>query len=219
MPFRYEDLSDSDKFVYDEIFNWNVYHVDSKDLFNRTVIDIGAHYGMFVDYCVQHGAKEVVAVEANPLNYLKLIKNVSVYPNVKTLNVACDTTTGNLITINNDECKSRVNTGNINVVTVSLQELIDSVRASNLLLKMDIEGAEHNIINNTPVETFSRIDTICIEAHGEDISGPGNTIEKIKTKIISLGYVMSWYGVFYTKNQDNTSSTNENIAVFKFNKI
>ena len=216
MPINFNELSDQDKFVYEEIFNWNVYQVQSNEIRGHTILDIGGHYGMFTMLCSRYQPRQIIGVEANPNNYFQYIKNTFDCPNVKAFNAACSHETGKIITIDNEGCCSRVGHGKIPVSTISLEDLVKLVDTKNIVLKMDIEGAEHEVIRKTPTKVFDNIGIIYMELHGPEVSGEGNTIEGLNQYIQSLGYQNAWYGQFFTTSPEGTKTTNDSIVVCKY---
>jgi len=217
---KYEYLKQQDDFVYTEIFEWNVYQAFSEEIYNENILDIGGHYGMFNLFCNEYNPKQIITVEANPNNFAKLLANTKNIRSLKAINAAVTTNTGDFITISNDGCQSQVNKGNISVSTVSLTDVVNWFPDNeDIVLKMDIEGAEYPLFFNSPSFIFRRFKRIYIELHEESIAGPGNTIKKLDNFIQNnLNFKSVWEGRFFT-NTNTGKESNIDIAVFKYERI
>ena len=72
------DTSTPNNFIYKEIFDYNIYTKipEMKIKCGDTVLDIGAHIGIFSRYAAIQGADKVIAFEMNPEHFICLRKNV-----------------------------------------------------------------------------------------------------------------------------------------------
>jgi FkbM family methyltransferase len=122
---KYEFYKELDPFVYEEMFNWNVYQLFEHEVKNKNVLDVGGHFGAFSNVCNDYGAKRIIAIEANPYNYLKYIQYTKSISNVKAVNAALTSKTGDLVTINNKGSESKIGTGDINIGTISLKDAVN----------------------------------------------------------------------------------------------
>lgn len=217
---KYEHLKQQDDFVYTEIFDWNVYQALPEEIHNQNILDIGGHYGMFSLFCNEYNPKQIIAVEASPINFAKLLNNTKNIRNLKAINAAVTTKTGDFITISNDGCQSQINKGNTTVSTVSLVDVVNWFpNNEDVVLKMDIEGAEYPLFFDSPSSIFRRFNKIYIELHEESIAGPGNTIKRLDTFIQKeLKFKSVWEGRFFT-NTDKGKQLNNDIVVFKYERI
>ena len=152
-------------------------HVDLKD--GDVVIDVGAHIGYFSVYAATQvrGAK-VYAYEPCPDSYKKLLANIQLNSckNIKAFELGVAGTKGQreFYTSENDNLSNsliqeRAN-GDLNEITIqttTLKEVFDQnkIEVCNFL-KMNAEGAEHEIIESTPVEYLKRIQKAAIFYHG-----------------------------------------------------
>lgn len=217
---KYEHLKQQDDFVYTEVFDWNVYQALPEEIHNQNILDIGGHYGMFNLFCNEYNPKQIITVEASPVNFVKLLNNTKNIRNLKAINAAVTTKTGDFITISNDGCQSQINKGNTTVSTVSLVDVVDWFPDNeDIVLKMDIEGAEYPLFFDSPSFIFKRFNRIYIELHEESIAGPGNTIKRLNTFIQNeLRFKSVWEGRFFT-NTDTGKHLNNDIAVFKYERV
>lgn len=210
-------LKEINPYVYDEIFDWNVYRVTPEELNNANVLDIGGHYGFFSCLCAAYNAKRILGVEANPYNYLQYINTTKDCANVRAINAALYKEPNKLVSIANDSEKSILGKGDINVATVTLEQLLPYFNNEDVFLKMDIEGAEYDILYNTSVPTLRRFSTIAIEMH-EFPDSPHKFVE-LDAHIRYCGFATAWRGVFYTKYDDNVVVDNNIIEVYKYLRI
>ena len=212
-----EFLKQQDEYIFTEMFEWNVYQVFEKDIKNKNVLDIGGHIGMFTIQAYELGAKQIIGIEANPINFIKYIQNTKDIKNLKAINAACTDKTGDLLTISIDGVHSQINKGDTTVSTISLTDALELFNSNeDVILKMDVEGAEHIILPNIDPEVLlKKVPIITIEIHGENVSGLGNTIKKLRDYIVSIGYIQVWEGVFFT-NTPAGKKDNNDIAMYKF---
>ena len=122
LSLNLDQLDEDGKFIYKEIFEWNVYAVYPPDFIGKTVLDIGANTGLFSLFCLQYQPKLVVGVEANPNNFYSFVKNTLNYSNIKVFNNACSSKTGETVFISNKGACSQIGLGNIPVNTISLED-------------------------------------------------------------------------------------------------
>ena len=190
-------------FLFQEIFQTNVYSTVLEEIKNQNVLDIGAHFGFFTILASLLEAKQILSIEANPFNFTRFLKNTKDIKNLKAINAACTGQSGDILNISNDGMASRINTGSVPTTTVSFADALSFFPdKEKVFVKMDIEGAEHLIIKNTNPDLFrEKVSIITLEMHDEVISGPGNTIESLKTYLLNLGYSITWQG-WYTHSKD-----------------
>lgn len=194
-----------EELVFYEIFQANVYNIKPEDIKNKNVLDVGGHFGMFTLFANALEAKQIVGIEANPASFAVYVQNTKDIKNLKVMNAACTNRSGDTVTISIDGMGSRINKGSTNIGTISLEHALSWFPDNeDVVVKMDIEGAEHLIIPNTdPVIIRDRVSILTIEIHDESISGPGNTIDGLKNYITNLGYRIDWQG-WYSHSKDTS---------------
>jgi len=139
------------------------------------VIDAGAHAGAFA-IPASFFADRVVAVEPNPflVKILELNAILNRRENVDILPYALFQSS-KTIYFNPDELTSvmgRVSKdGKIEVKTISLDEIVERYGEIELL-KIDIEGAEYDVIFNSKPETLKKIKRIVGELHYREGENP-----------------------------------------------
>ena len=156
-----------------------------KSLGNKegTIIDIGAHLGSFSLFASKKCPKyKVYSFEPSPSTYAVLKKNIGIngFKNIKAFNKAV-TSDGRPVRIYINPINSALNTIYDNkghfadISSVSLQEIFteNSIRSCDFI-KMDCEGAEYDILLNTPQSILKKIKKMVIEYHNPDYFGIQN---------------------------------------------
>ncbi len=155
------------------------------------IIDAGAHVGSFA-IPASFFADKVIAIEPNPflvkileinvlLNYRK---NVDIFPyalyhSSKTVYFSQDELTSVMGTV------LKVSKDKIEVKAISLDEIVERYGEIELL-KMDIEGAEYDVIFNSKPENLKRIKRIVGEVHYQEGE---SSEEKFREYLEKLGFV------------------------------
>jgi FkbM family methyltransferase len=162
----------SDIHVFSEIWLENAYLKNFKLKTNSTIIDIGAHIGLFsilVSNICKNGT--IYAYEPEKENYNLLNTNIT-ENNIKNINfnnlgVSSKNGMMKLYYDKNDfagHSLYRKSERSINIKTISIDEIF---LRNNLLqcdlLKLDCEGGEYDIIMNLSEEILDKINAICIE--------------------------------------------------------
>ncbi len=153
---------------------WNEYAKSDLALNkSNVVIDIGGHIGSFSLLVGKSGAL-VYTYEPDPLNYLALLDNIELnnLPNVKAYNLAVSGIPG-LVPLykhrHNTAAHSILATDNNTPISVPCTTLVDILDHNNIssctFLKLDCEGAEYEILLNTPLNYLSKIERISLEFH------------------------------------------------------
>jgi len=163
--------------------NYNVFKV--KD---NTVIDIGANIGDTAIFFAHNGAKRIIGVEPFHKNFEVAEKNVNANKLTDTIvliKAGCGSKTGS-VKIDpgyDSSIESRLvdfNEGEY-VPVITLQDIIQKYSIPiGSALKIDCEGCEYDIIENTPSNIISHFNHIQIEYH----SG----YRSLKRKLESIGY-------------------------------
>lgn len=183
LKFVYRD--DSDLSVIDEFFVDKMYKSTESIISNipassagrqYPILDIGAHIGVFSLYSYVLCPKSyVLALEPEPNNFELLKDNLELNgcKNVKAIQVALiagNEKTANLYlsknTHNHSTNKPINQSTSITVPATNLERLMKEHKIKKIgLLKMDIEGAEFEIIQNMKHGTWSKIQYMMVEYH------------------------------------------------------
>jgi FkbM family methyltransferase len=162
-----------------------------------TVVDIGAHIGLFSVFAARKlHARRIIGVEPDPPNFELLSRNIYAnhLENAILVNVAIADESGERRIYNNPSnsgghsfyargASSRL------VTTLSLTELFKSSGVSECsLLKMDCEGAEMEILENTPDELLRIVSAISLEYHLDTYSP--EWLEKLQKRVEGLGFLL-----------------------------
>ena len=169
----------------------NEYEIEDFEInANDTVIDIGAHIGLFsllVSQLCKTG--KILSFEPISENFDLLVSNLKLnhVNNVLPFNLAVSKNLSRLeLFLNNDQSAHSIFSKNLKPISVestSLQKIFDENKISSCkLLKLDCEGAEYEIIDSLPPECFDKIQNMAIEYHLADTKPElvKNLIAKIK---------------------------------------
>lgn len=206
----------SDNYIIKEILEDNVKFLPESSLQNLdTIIDVGAHIGVFSIYYSQF-AKEVCAYEPFDENYNLLCENIALN-NISIIHPY------NLAVVGNKKEKVMLYRSEISnarhtllpppycsnyliqkpykiVEAISLDEIMRDKKDKNVLLKLDCEGSEYDIIINSDIQTFNNIKTIIAETHE-----PENNLTEYNTSYLieilkSMNYEVEWR-LYFRENQ------------------
>lgn len=151
--------------AFKEMFELNVLDVAHDDINGKNVIDVGAYKGFFSLLSAGLGAKTILAVEPNPENFMSLKANASKFDNI--LPVHCAVFDGFFRSVrlveHAGECKT-IPHGKVEARALS--ELMSMFPDDNdLVVKMDIEGAEYDALLACSARDLRRISTLFLETH------------------------------------------------------
>lgn len=142
-----------------------------------TVIDIGAHIGLFALYATQFcKSGKIFCFEPIKENYDVLISNIELneITNIVASNKAVSTDSRTVtIYLNEDQSGHSMHytsSKKIEVESISLQEIFDvnSIKKCDFM-KMDCEGEEYDIMESLPDAYYTKIGKICMEYHLADV--------------------------------------------------
>jgi FkbM family methyltransferase len=190
------------------------------------VVDAGANVGVFASYMIMNEyAKKVVSIECDEMALSDLQRNFKHNTSVDVIDRALHTSTTPITfyhspenpvissTLSPDQLESHMAgvKGNVEttVSTVTIPQLLERYGTIDLL-KIDIEGAEYDILMNTPEEYFNHIDKLFIECHFFE----HNYTEKynmLLKKLQNIGYIVEEY----EQNQSSRAGGSECIFAFK----
>jgi len=151
---------------------------------NWTIIDMGANVGIFSTYATKAANNvKVFAYEPSKENFSYLQTNISnnnLFDNIKPFKLAVTSKAGQKLTLylhslgsgGNSLYKNRVTecTATETIKTTTLEEIIETNNIKQIdLLKMDVEGAEYDILLNLSKSVLSRIKRIVLEVHPDKV--------------------------------------------------
>jgi FkbM family methyltransferase len=153
-----------------------------------TVVDAGAHVGLFSVRASRY-ARKVIALEPNPLNFSILQLNIArnAAANIFPLPAALWTSEGEAAFyeggFSHDGSIAWKRPSSRMVRTMSLEQLID--RHGHIgLLKVDIEGAEFEVLMSAPDHVLKQVDLIVAEL---DLT-PGRDEHELRRRLETIGY-------------------------------
>ena len=188
LPIHLQQLKQQSGNEFRELYEENNYRITEQEIRNRYVIDIGANVGIFSVMCADLGAKKIIAVEAQPTIFSKLISNVQRYSNITPLNLAAAESDNQIVFIPDRGCNSTVGAEGDPVRTISLRTLAADIEHA-AVLKLDCEGHEFNVLLNTDVETMAKFAVIHVELHGNTNADPNyHDIRLVREKLQFFGF-------------------------------
>jgi FkbM family methyltransferase len=174
---------------------------------NDTVIDIGAHKGVFVGFASKRTSNLITAIEPDPENFKHLENFVrdNKIENVKLKKIAVDIKSGNTTLylaqsssrntiLGADQLSGDPLIESIRVKALSLSDLLSSFTTVDFL-KMDCEGAEVDILTSAGDETIRKIKCLVAEVHWK---GRDNLLEPLKERLARI-----YHNVIFVKTSAN----------------
>lgn len=173
-----------------------------EEIFQRThpvVLDIGANVGFFtISALFKLKQPRVISFEPMKRNFLQLQKNLEKAGDKVTLvNKAVNDVAGELvlkfnsslgITTSASLFDNQYGSDEERVQATTLENVFSDYQLSKIdLLKLDCEGAEYNILYNTPSHLYKKINCIAIETHpGKEKNENKEALEKY---LGDIGYI------------------------------
>jgi FkbM family methyltransferase len=162
------------------------------------VLDLGANQGKFSLAMIERFGCNLFAIEANP----DLLKQIPPHPLLKKLNLAISKTAGslNFHIDENSECSSlflkdnQLTTKTVKVAGLPLEDLVESLGVRQInLVKMDIEGAEIEVLDSCSDSFLQSIHQLSIEFHDfnglvshEEVSRTLNRLQDLGFFVLSM---------------------------------
>lgn len=209
-------------FNYNEMFvngNYDCYGIKGIDC----VLDIGANNGLFTLYLLNNGCKNVYAFEPNTSAIQNMhsilnkhidyeIVETAIYINDENLTFYITENNSTIGSISKDHVNKHAGNGipkEIIVPSMSLKSFTKEKSLNKIgLIKMDIEGAEYDIIENLEEEIFEITDAFLIEFHQNDNGQAKRMIEKIVSNGFEVNQIRKQSSV---ENYDITNSYENSI--------
>jgi len=172
--------------------------------FNNAV-DVGANIGVFVEYLIRNKfAKKIIAVECDKVALSDLRRNYEFNDNVTIIDKAlshsnepitfyhCPDNPVISTTLAPSEIKHHgagvLNNVAMTLETVTIKDLVDELGTIDLL-KIDIEGAEYDVIEKLDPSLFANINNLFIECHFFTKNYRDNCLALI-SKLKNAGYTV-----------------------------
>lgn len=197
-----------DAFILWETFGHKAYEYSGFEIKPQdTVVDIGGHIGIFSVYAARKAYKGLVlSFEPFRENFeiLKKNKELNKLANLKINNLAI-TSKGGYINLNISKSNSGghsihgVDTEEtLKVSSITLKDIFERNKIKKIdYLKIDTEGAEFDIILNSPKEIFKKISKIVMEYH--DFVSERNNHRQIIDYLRKCGFKVSIKGSAFVR--------------------
>ena len=185
--------------IFKEVFYHKVYELGlPKGIENGVIVDIGAHYGYFSIFAAKNiGTKsKIYAFEPSDDNFVNLIKNIqstglkNIIPSQ--MAISSTSTDRHFYTAKSwnhslfENYLDYMEPSTI-VQCLTLADFISVQKIKQIdFLKIDCEGAEHEILQNCDLNTLMKINTISMEIH--DMSHCGFSSDKTIEKLQDVGF-------------------------------
>jgi FkbM family methyltransferase len=203
-------LKQQEPATYMEIFELDNYQLNDAQVSGSIVIDIGANLGMFSLRCWELGAKQIIAVEANPWVFQGLAYNVAGYKNIQIMHKAVLDQDHQHVLIKNEHVGSKISsTQGDRVDTITLETIVKDIFDPNMILKLDCEGSEFEIVLSSPVQLLRRFKSIHLEIHGDCNENPAyHDPDLVRNKLTQSGFHRVWQqGMVSFTNDGQISGT------------
>jgi FkbM family methyltransferase len=186
---------------------------------NSVVVDLGANEGAFSHEIIKRFGCTVFAAEP--------IKSVSAriakHPRLTVLNCGIGKETGETtINVFRDRCASLLPPQPNEVATGEKIEVVTFSRFLSLtgvfevdLLKVDIEGAEVDVLDSLDDETLSGIRQITVEFHDFIYPGTARRVDSIRQRLRAAGF----HDICFSLDNSDVLFINRNLRVSKLNLI
>ncbi len=183
-----------------------LWHSFVPDLFDRDGIafDLGANHGEFSAYLSQN-FRSVIAVEPNPaISAAGSIGNIETrqlavgWPGAESdFNCSDVDVYSSLVSRTKGDQPGRESGNTFKVRVATLSELVRTSRAEVIsFVKMDVEGAELDILLNEPAETLCRIKQLSVEFHDFIDAASLPRIRQAIARLEELGFCVLRFSLF-----------------------
>lgn len=186
-------------------------HTFFDDLFRDeiVVIDLGACRGEFINEINEiYKIKKAILIEASPTNHATLIQkpNYVIYNNLisNTDDVEVSFYEDNNSPYNGSYIFNYFNGVEYKIKTKTLESLMVENEIDYIdILKVDIEGAEYDVMPSISDETYSKIGQITIEFHDFIDNSLKEKTQNIIDKLRNLGFKHKSKPIYYMNNSAN----------------
>lgn len=170
----------------------------------KVILNVGAHVGATTLYFAKHSNAKIFDFEPEADNFNQLKKNIetnNLGHRVFAFHQAVWKENGKVKLIFNRKNRGGCSIANckgderFEAPAVTLETIIEQNGLDDTFLKLDAQGAEWEILSNTPKETFSKIRSGTIELNGADVERMENLLHEMgfQTKRTGKSYRPSLY--------------------------
>ena len=222
LRFRYTNLykykQNINDFYHPSFVNYREFFVYDKykdfDLNNcEKTIDAGASVGLFTQYILNRGAKQVCSIECDDRSVKALTGNFYSNPNVTIIPKALSGEEGDItlywkednplistLDLHHSEFAHSENPNSKIIPCTTLEQVVSNLGWDKIdLLKLDIEGAEWDVIDSTPNSVFEITSKILMEYHS-----PNGRLNDVIERFNSLGFKFKFEEGCYDESENGT---------------
>lgn len=185
---------DADESVAAEIFKEHEYRA-AEEIIKTTklpIIDVGAHTGMFALYARSlNSTVKIVCVEPEPGNLEYLQKHIAenTLTNIEIVRGALAESSGKgFLQLSDDSHNHHLGQKSDNSISVDKYSLPDLLKKCIIdavgLIKLDIEGEEHDILLNLNEDSFKKLKAIIFEYHNSIF----RSHKQLENKLREMGF-------------------------------
>lgn len=177
--------------LYQEIFEFNFYHVQKHEIENKNVLDVGANIGAFSLLCKKLGAKNVIAFEPDDKYFEKLQNNLGNVDGIDCRKEAvfAENIGEAFLDLSYPCPKVTESTTDLKIKCSGLHDVISQFEGDNdLVMKLDCEASEYDIIFGSRKEDILRFKTIYAEIHNNMHENASYNHEMLINYLVGLGY-------------------------------
>lgn len=168
----------SDVATFDEVFVAREYEISCADFFPRHVLDLGANVGFAsVQFAMRWPEASILAIEPEAENMVMLKRNTGAYRRINALHAAVWSRPAQLAVENPQGAANAFRMteadglSGARIPAFTIAQLIARMGSDRVdLLKMDVEGAEREILR-TAHEWLDRVQVLVIELHDRFVPG------------------------------------------------
>ena len=173
----------SDAATFDEVFVAHEYELPFHDFSPRHILDLGANVGYAsVQFAARWPDAAILAVEPESENLSLLKLNTGAYRNIHALHAAVwsRATAGAVANPNDDANAFRmteaIGESSATIPAYTIPQLMERLGCEQLdLLKMDVEGAEAEILRGA-AERLDQVNVFVVELHDRMVPGCGEAL-------------------------------------------
>jgi len=201
-------------YTFTKVTNQKLKSLQEKD--GGVILDIGANIGIATAYFKnEYPSIRVIAIEASPINYNQLVKNIEVnkFKNIVTINKFVSRKIGQICFYHHKQkpggsfgegykFADPSETEEFDVETIKINDVIKGLK--NIVIKIDVEGAEYEILEDIALsENISEVLEITAEVSTFNQVGY-EKLNIILNSFYNLGFeprFISDYGITHLKNK------------------
>lgn len=175
-----------------EVLALDCYHISTVSAEPNVIVDIGAHVGS-TSLALHHAfpAANVICYEPSPPTVRLLRANLAANGLAATVHDVAVGGTARSARLASPSVASGSNSlasaSGIAVEVVSFDEVMASIERGPVLVKMDCEGTETAIIEESAATSFASVQTVLVEHH------PADGYDRVAVGLARLGFTERWH--------------------------